>query len=172
MMPDVRRPIEPADFGAIPRIRVMIDTLPKEIRMCPEHGREVTIEEGPSSANIVAVADFKKADWVGCCGESIDRVIKGVHKNIELIDRAKRTYRDELAGQLEPEHTGEIVAIELETGDHFLGEDEVEATDKARAAGHDGSLFFLRVGSPYAHRLMTPRRRCELTATSTPATSR
>ena len=60
--------------------------------------------------------------------------------------------------KLEPEHTGEIVAIELGTNDYFVGEDEIEAADKARAAGHDGLLFFLRVGSPYAHRMMSPRQ--------------
>ncbi|HWN10155.1 MAG TPA: hypothetical protein VNO50_12965 [Pyrinomonadaceae bacterium] len=76
---------------------------------------------------------------------------------MELIDRAKQTYGDQLAEKLEPEHSGEIVAIELGTNDYFVGEDEVEAADKARGAGHVGLLYFLRVGSPYAHRLMTPR---------------
>lgn len=50
------------------------------------------------------------------------------------------------------------MAIELGTNDYFVGDDELEAADKARAAGHAGTLFFLRVGSPYAHRLMTPRQ--------------
>jgi hypothetical protein len=81
-----------------------------------------------------------------------------VQETLELIDRAKRTYQEELAGKLEPEHAGEIVAIELGTNDYFVGEDELYAADKARAAGHAGALFFLRVGSPYAHRLMTPRQ--------------
>ncbi|MDQ2920989.1 MAG: hypothetical protein M3R52_05175 [Acidobacteriota bacterium] len=63
-----------------------------------------------------------------------------------------------MADELEPEHTLQFVAIELGTNDYFVGEDEVEAADKARAAGHEGLLYFLRVGSPYAHRLMTPRQ--------------
>ena len=71
-------------------------------------------------------------------------MIEAVRKKTrELIDRAKQTYKDELAGELEPEHTGEIVAIELETGDYFVGEDEIDAADKARAAGHQGMLYFL-----------------------------
>ena len=74
-----------------------------------------------------------------------------------FIERAKRTYNEKLAAQLEPEHNGEIVAIEPESGDYFLGEDEIEAADKARAAGHQGPFYFLRVGSRYTHRLMTPR---------------
>jgi hypothetical protein len=156
-MAKVRRPIDPSDFSAIPRIREVIKTLPEEVRICPRHGEEITIQEGDFSSNPGAFAPFAKADWVGCCDEAIDRVIYGVQKTLEQIDRAKQTYRDELANKLEREHRGEIVAIELGTNDYFVGEDEIDAADKARAAGHEGSLFFLRVGSPYAyrHRLVT-----------------
>jgi len=156
-MTKVRRPIDSSDFTAIPRTREMIKTLPEEIRICSRHGEEVTIREGKLLPNQGGGVPFAEANWEGCCDEAIDRVIEGVRKKLELIDRAKQTYTDELAAKLEPEHTGEFVAIELETGDYFVGEDEVEAADKARAAGHEGSLWFLRVGSPFAHRLMTPR---------------
>ncbi len=74
-----------------------------------------------------------------------------------FIERAKQAYDDRLAAKLEPEHTGEIIAIEPESGDYFLGKDEIEAADNARAAGHEGPFYFLRVGSRYTHRLMTPR---------------
>jgi hypothetical protein len=158
-MTKVRRPIDPSDFSAIPRTREVVKTLPKDIRICPKHGEEVTIEERDFSSNPGGFAPFRKADWLGCCDDAIDRVIEAVRKKtLELIDRAKQTYGDELAGELEPEHTGEIVAIELETGDYFVGEDEIDAADKARAAGHQGMLYFLRVGSPYAHRVMSPRQ--------------
>jgi hypothetical protein len=136
----------------------MIKTLPEELRICPEHGEEVNIQEGPVSPNIDYVSPFKKANWVACCDDAIDRVMEGVRRTSALIDRAKQDYKDRLAVKLEPEHTGEMVAIELETGDYFVGEDEIKAADKARSAGHAGLLFFLRVGSPYAHRLMTPRQ--------------
>lgn len=157
-MAKVRRPIDPSDFTSIPRFRAIISTLPEEIRVCPKHGEEVTIQETEFVPNPSFGAPFARADWVGCCDEAIDRVIDRAQKTLEQIDLAKQTYRDELAPKLEPEHTGEIVAIELGTNDYFIGEDEIEAADKARAAGHEGSLFFLRVGSPYAYRLMTPRQ--------------
>ena len=153
----VKRPIDPSDFAAIPRAREILKTLTEDVQVCSKHGEEVTIQEGDTSFTPVGVP-FRKADWVGCCDEAIDRVIERVHETLELIDRAKQTYRDDLARKLEPEHTGQFVAIELGTNDYFVGEDELEASDKARAAGHEGYLFFLRVGSPYAHRLMTPRQ--------------
>ena len=157
-MSEVRRPIDPRDFTKIPRIREIIKTLPEEIRVCSKHGEEVSIQESDFSLNPGPAAPFNRADWVGCCEEAIDKVIEGVQETLELIDRAKQTYVDELARKLEPEHTGEIVAIELGTNEYFVGDDELAASDKARAAGHAGALFFLRVGSPYAHRLMTPRQ--------------
>ncbi len=42
-----------------------------------------------------------------------------------FIERAKKTYDERLAAEREPEHTGEIVAIEPQSGEYFLGEDEV-----------------------------------------------
>ncbi|PYS62960.1 MAG: hypothetical protein DMF74_11755 [Acidobacteria bacterium] len=158
IMSEVRRPIDPRDFTKIPRIREIIKTLPEEIRVCSKHGEEVSIQESDFSLNPEPAAPFNRADWVGCCEEAIDKVIEGVQETLELIDRAKQTYVDELARKLEPEHTGKIVAIELGTNEYFVGDDELTASDKARASGHAGALFFLRVGSPYAHRLMTPRQ--------------
>lgn len=76
----------------------------------------------------------------------------------QFVGRAKQIYRERLAALLEPRHTGEIVAISPQTGDYFLGEDEVRAAESARAVGHEGPFYFLRVGSEYTHRWMTPRR--------------
>lgn len=157
-MKNVRRPIDPGDFSSIPRIRKVIKTLPKEARVCARHGEELTIEERDFSAYPGGFAAFGKADWVACCDESIDTVIRAVQQQTnDLIACAKQTYANKLAEKLEPDHRGEIVAIELGTNDYFIGGNEVEAADKARAAGHEGLLYFLRVGSPY-HRLMTPRQ--------------
>lgn len=76
----------------------------------------------------------------------------------EFVGRAKQIYRERLASVLEPEHDGEIVAIIPETGDYFLGAHEMAAADRAREGGYDGPLYFLRVGSDYTHRWMTPRQ--------------
>lgn len=152
----VRRPIDPNDFSRIPSIRAILKTLPEETRLCGEHGEAVHIEEYDFSSQSWGAAPFGKADWVGCSEEAIDRVIEAVGKTLDLIDRAKQTYHEELAPRLEPEHNGAIVAIELGTNDYFVGNDELDAIEKARAAGHEGTLFFLRVGAPYAHRMRTP----------------
>jgi len=76
----------------------------------------------------------------------------------QFFERAEEIYRNQLAVKLEPAHKGEIIAIDPETGQYFLGKDEIQAVEQARAAGHEGPFCFLRVGSPYTHRAMSPRR--------------
>lgn len=75
-----------------------------------------------------------------------------------FVALAKQAYAERIAKQVEPEHNGEIIAIEPNSGAYFLGNNEVQAANKARAAGCPGPFFFLRVGSKYTHRLMSPRR--------------
>jgi len=63
-----------------------------------------------------------------------------------LLNRGKRLYQTRLKRLLEPEHTGEYVAIEPDSGDYYLGYTMSEAYEKA-AAEHPGKKFYLaRVG--------------------------
>ena len=69
----------------------------------------------------------------------------------DLLDRGKRVYEERLKSLLEAEHRGEIVAVEVESGDYFLEKGEIEAYDKA-VAKHPGKEFaFLRVGARTTH---------------------
>jgi len=97
-MTRVRRPIDSSDFTAIPRTRQIIETLPDMLRICPKHGEEVTIREGKLLSKQGGGVPFADANWEGCCDAAIDRVME----ILGLIDRAKQTYRDELANKLEP----------------------------------------------------------------------
>ena len=53
--------------------------------------------------------------------------------------------------QLEPQHKGEVVAIEVESGDCFLGKTVVEAGNKARQKYPDKVFYFVKVGFPAMH---------------------
>jgi len=79
-MVKAQRPIHPSEFTAISRTKEMIKTLPEEIRICSEHGEEVTINESEFLPNPSAGALFAKAAYVGCCDVAIDKVIEGVIK--------------------------------------------------------------------------------------------
>lgn len=65
----------------------------------------------------------------------------------EFSERADAIYQ-KIRQELEPKYKGKIVAIEPESGDYFLGADELEAFEKGRVQ-HPGKPFhFIRVGYP------------------------
>jgi hypothetical protein len=71
----------------------------------------------------------------------------------QLARRGQAYYDRHLRAQLEPEHDGEFLALEVETGNYEMDDDEMAAIQRARAK-HPGSLFYvLRVGHRAAHRI-------------------
>ena len=52
---------------------------------------------------------------------------------------------------LEPKYKGEIVAIEVESGDYFLDETVIEAWQKAKVEHPDKVFYFVRIGYPVVH---------------------
>jgi hypothetical protein len=60
--------------------------------------------------------------------------------------RAEELYEQELRSELEPEHTGEYVVLDVETGDYELDSDEMAAIDRARARHPNRCFYIKRVG--------------------------
>ncbi|MCK4733436.1 MAG: hypothetical protein KAT65_13370 [Methanophagales archaeon] len=71
----------------------------------------------------------------------------------ELVEKGKEIYK-KIKDRLEPAHKGEIVAIDVKTGDYFLGKDVVEADEKAREKYPDDVFYFNKIGyrAVYVHR--------------------
>lgn len=65
--------------------------------------------------------------------------------------KGRGIYQKQLKGILEPEHKGEIVAIEVDTGDYFLGKTVIEAVDKGREKYPAKGFYFMRVGYKAVH---------------------
>jgi len=63
------------------------------------------------------------------------------------ISGGKEIY-NRIREKLEPEHKGQIVAIEVDSGDYFLGRTVTEATSEARKKHPDKVFYFVRVGFP------------------------
>lgn len=66
--------------------------------------------------------------------------------------KGETIYATRLKVHLEPAHVGEYVAIEVDSGDYFLGPTLVEAGQKARAKYPDKVFHFIKLGSPVAQR--------------------
>ena len=67
-----------------------------------------------------------------------------------VIDRAKRIYTERLQATLEADHRGRFVAIEPESGEHFLADTLDDAVRAARARHPDRLSYTVRVGHPAA----------------------
>jgi hypothetical protein len=71
----------------------------------------------------------------------------------ELAARAKIIYEKKLKKRLEPQYNGQIVAIEADSGDWFLGESVADAAIKAKEKYPEKMFHFIRVGYRAVHKL-------------------
>ena len=73
----------------------------------------------------------------------------------KLVSKGKEIYR-KLRDELEPQHKGEILAIEVDSGEYFFGKTVIEATDKGRGKYPDKVFYTVRIGFPvvYSYRRM------------------
>lgn len=78
-------------------------------------------------------------------------------ENIEASDAfsesGQRLYDERLRDLLEPDHTGQFVAIEPSTEQYFLGDTGLAALRAGRKALPDKLFYLLRVGSDAAYRV-------------------
>jgi len=71
-------------------------------------------------------------------------------ETMELVRRAEQIYEQRLRTELEKAHHGEFVAIEPDSGDHFVGRTLEDAIGAARRAHPQRLSYTLRIGYPVA----------------------
>src|SRR5689334_24138361 len=70
----------------------------------------------------------------------------------ELARRGDELYERCIRAEVERDHYGRIVAIDVDTGDFGIGSDELAASDPLLSRHPDAQIWFVRVGSPFVHR--------------------
>jgi hypothetical protein len=68
-----------------------------------------------------------------------------------LVAQGEALYQQHLKSQLEPAYRGQIVAIETESGDYFVGKSVAEAARKARKKHPQKVFYFVKIGFPAVH---------------------
>jgi len=63
----------------------------------------------------------------------------------EHVNKGEKIY-EKIKDKLVPEHKGDFIAIEVDTGDYFVGKDPIEADEKAREIYPDAVFFLARIG--------------------------
>ncbi|MGI9067548.1 MAG: hypothetical protein ACR2HX_14245 [Pyrinomonadaceae bacterium] len=70
-----------------------------------------------------------------------------------LVEDGQAVYEKQLRHVLEPDHSGEFVAIEPSTGRYFLGQTATAALVTASKTMPDSQFFLTRVGRNSAHKI-------------------
>ena len=71
----------------------------------------------------------------------------------QLAHEAAALYQARLRSLLEPQHDGEFVVINLDTGEYEVDADDLAASRRALARFGSARLFTLRVGRTTAYRI-------------------
>lgn len=65
----------------------------------------------------------------------------------EIVARGKEIYERQLRQQLEPQHKGKFLVIDVETGEYEIDEDDLAASLRAARKKPGGARFGMRIGS-------------------------
>ena len=77
--------------------------------------------------------------------------------NEEIARRGEELYASRLRGMLEQKHHGQVVIIDVESGDYEIGPDSLAANTRALAKRPDAALYGIRVGFNSVESIGGPR---------------
>ena len=77
--------------------------------------------------------------------------------NEEIARRGEEIYASRLREILEREYLGQVVIINIETGDYEVGPDSLTANHRALAKDPGAALYGVRVGSAFVESISGPR---------------
>ena len=64
----------------------------------------------------------------------------------EVMEKARRVYDEQLRDKLEAEHSGEVIAVEPDSGDFVLGKDFMAVSQACRQRFGNKLTYTFRVG--------------------------
>lgn len=70
----------------------------------------------------------------------------------EFAHRGDTIYENAIRPHLKPEDKGRFVALDIDTSEFEIGDDELTACNRLRARLPEAQMWMVRVGSRYVHR--------------------
>ena len=71
----------------------------------------------------------------------------------DVARRGWSLYEQQIRPEVEPEHEGRFLVLDVDSGRYVVADDELEALDRAREEMPAGVFYLVRVGRRAAHRL-------------------
>jgi len=70
----------------------------------------------------------------------------------EVALKGQQIYDHTLKQKLERDHWGDVVVIEVDTGDYFLGKTSTEAINTAKEKYPNSIFYVVKIGFPAVHK--------------------
>ena len=80
------------------------------------------------------------------------RPIAPTRPSDEIARVGDEIYERDIRAQVETDHHGKIVAIDVDSEDYAIGDGIIDASDRLRAVRPDAHVRFVRVGYKAVHR--------------------
>jgi len=78
--------------------------------------------------------------------------VKRRYSKEDFAHRGDTIYENSVRPKLTPDDEGKFVALDIETSEYEIDEDELTACDRLRARLPDAQIWMVRAGSRYVHR--------------------
>jgi len=72
--------------------------------------------------------------------------------NEEVVARGKQIYNEKLRSQVERDHLGRFIVVDVFSGDFEIGTDDLDASMRMLARRPDALLYGVRIGEEVAYR--------------------
>lgn len=78
--------------------------------------------------------------------------VKRRYSKEEFAQRGDTIYESTVRPRLKPEDDGRFVAVDIETSDFEIADEELTPCDRLRARLPEAQIWMVRIGSRYVHR--------------------
>lgn len=75
------------------------------------------------------------------------------HTTEEIARRGREVYEREVRHEVEPEHRGRFLVLDVESGDYEIADDDLDASERILERRPDALLYGLRIGEGAAYRI-------------------
>ena len=75
------------------------------------------------------------------------------HTTEEVARRGREIYERHIRREVEPDHAGRFLVVDITTGRYEIADDDLVASDRMLSKNPDAVLYGLRIGQPAAYRI-------------------
>lgn len=70
-----------------------------------------------------------------------------------IASRGEELYQQNIRAKVEAVHKGKFLAVDIETGDYAIADEDLDATDRLLSKQPNAVVYGLRIGFPAAYRI-------------------